>query len=261
MTDAQPFDEALREDAGPRSGVLERVTLIMDCLGEAPGHLVLEDVAAITGLARSTTFRLLRQLADLGWVSHDAGGYVLGPRLAYRGVLSDFDGLREAASPVLGELAAATGFTAHLGIMHRGFVDYVDRTGVGARSSVPTRIGTRIYAPESTSGMAMLAWLDREEVDSVIELAGVNRPGGRDELHRELAAVRRRGGLACRDGSRHASGVSSVGAAIMGPGGPVGAVSVAHRGAIPEQVTGPLVLQAAAAIGAGLGNGAAGGPR
>ena len=261
MTDAQPFDDAQREGPVPRSGVLERVTLIMDCLGEAPGHLVLEEVAAITGLARSTTFRLLRQLADLGWVSQDAGGYVLGPRLAYRGVLSDFDGLREAASPVLGELAAATGYTAHLGIMHRGFVDYVDRTGVGAQSSVPTRIGTRIFAPESTAGMAMLSWLEPGEVDAVIDLAGVNRPGNRDELHRELAAVRRRGGLACRDGSRHASGVSSVGAAIMGPGGPVGAVSVAHRGAIPEQVTGPLVLHAAAAISAGLSSGTVDRPR
>lgn len=261
MTHAQPFDDSLREGAGPRSGVLERVTLIMDCPGEAPGHLVLEDVAAIAGLARSTTFRLLRQLADLGWVSHDAGGYVLGPRWAYRGVLSDFDGLREAASPVLGELVAATGFTAHLGIMHRGFVDYVDRTGVGAQSSVPTRIGTRIFVPESTAGMAMLSWLEPGEVDAVIDLTGVNRPGGRDELHRELSAVRRRGGLACRDGSRHASGVSSVGSAIMGPGGPVGAVSVAHRGTISEQVTGPLVLHAAAAIGAGLRIGTVDRPR
>lgn len=261
MTDAQQFGDALRDGAGPRSGVLERVTLIMDCLGEAPGHLVLEDVAAITGLARSTTFRLLRKLSDLGWVSHDVEGYVLGPRLAYRGVLSDFDGLRAAASPVLAELAAATGFVAHLGIMHRGFVDYVDRTGTGAQSSVPTRIGTRIFAPESTSGMAILAWMDPEEVDAAIEHAGVNRTGSREELHRELAAVRRRGGLACRDGSRHASGVSSVGAAIIGPGGPVGAVSVAHRGAIPEQVTGPLVLRAAEAIGAGLGNGTGNGTR
>lgn len=252
MTEAQPFVDAPDEGAGPRSGVLERVTLIMDCLGEAPGHLVLEDVAATTGLARSTAFRLLRQLADLGWVSYDDGGYVLGPRLAYRGVLSDFDGLRAAASPVLAELATATGFTAHLGIMHRGFVDYVDRIAVGAQSSVPTRIGTRIFAPESTSGMAMLSWLEPEEVDAIIELAGVNRTAGRDELHRDLAAVRRRGGLACRDGSGQASGVSSVGAAVIGPGGPVAAVSVAHRGPIAVPVTGPLVLRAAEAIGAGL---------
>lgn len=240
--------DAQREDAEPRSGVLERVTLIMDCLGEAPGHLMLEDVAGITGLPRSTTFRLLRQLANLGWVGHEAEGYVLGPRLSYRGVLSAFDGLRAAASPVLSELAVRTGYVAHLGIMNGGFVDYVDRVGAGAESSVPTRIGTRIFAPESTSGMAILSWLEPEEVDAIIEQTGVQRQGGLDTLHRDLRTVRRRGGLAYRYGSRLASGISSVGAAIICPEGPVGAVSVAHRGAIPVLDTGPLVLHAAAAI-------------
>ncbi|MCC9196834.1 helix-turn-helix domain-containing protein [Arthrobacter sp. zg-Y820] len=250
-----------QEDAGPRSGVLERVTLIMDCLGEAPGHLMLEDVAGITGLPRSTTFRLLRQLADLGWVGHEAEGYVLGPRLAYRGVLADFDGLRAAASPVLSELAGKTGCVAHLGIMHGGFVDYVDRIGAGAESSVPTRIGTRIFAPESTSGMAMLSWLAPQEVDAVIDHAGANRSGGRDVLHRDLGIVRRRGGVAYRDGSGGASGVSSVGAAILGPEGPVGAVSVARRGSIPLQSVGPLVRRAADAITAALHDSTAGSER
>lgn len=78
-----PDDAAAAAPAenGPRSGLLERATLIMDCLGEAPGHLALEEIAGITGLPRSTTFRLLGQLAALGWVRHDAEGYVLGPRL------------------------------------------------------------------------------------------------------------------------------------------------------------------------------------
>lgn len=239
-------------DAAPRSGVLERVTLIMDCLGEAPGQLLLEDVAEITGLPRSTAFRLLRQLSGLGWVQHDTTGYLLGPRLARRGLASDFESLRAAACPALNDLASRTGMVAHLGVMQGGFVDYVDKIGAGAAASVPTQIGTRIFAPESTCGMAILSWLQPEEVDAIIEHSGVHRAGGRDTLHRELGEIRRRKGVAYRDGSGRASGVSSVGAAIVGADGPIGAISVARRGSVPMRTTGPLVLRAAESIAAAL---------
>ncbi len=251
MTQMVPAAED-RVGGAPRSGVLERVTLIMDCLGEAPGLLLLEDVAAITGLPRSTTFRLLRQLSDLGWAQHHAGGYVLGPRLARRGSSADFEGLRAAAGPVLNELASQTGLVAHLAVMQGGFVDYVDKIGAGAAASVPSQIGTRIFAPEATCGMAMLSWLDPEEVDQIIEHSGVRREGGMQALHRELGAVRRRQGIAYRDGSSRPSGVSSVGAAILGPAGPVGAISVARRGSVSVQTVGPLVLRAAESIAAVL---------
>lgn len=244
--------DAQQEAEGPRSGLLERATLITDCLGEAPGHLVLEDVAGITGLPRSTTFRLLRQLVGLGWVRHDAEGYVLGPRLAARGPSSDFEGLSAAAYPALNDLAAQTGMIAHLGIMRGGFVDYVDIIGTDATSRVPTRIGTRIHAPEATCGMAMLSWLEAEEVDAIIDSAGVNRTSGRDALHRELGVIRRRHGVAYRDGSARASGVSSVGAAILGPEGPVGAISVAGHGSVPFRSLAPLVRRAAEAVSAAL---------
>lgn len=233
-----------------RTGVLERVTLIMDCLGEAPGYLLLEDVAGITGLPRSTAFRLLSQLTDLAWVRHDAQGYVLGPRLSYRGLSADFEGLRAAARTELMDLAAATGMVAHLGVMRGGFIDYVDRTGAEGQAGVRTRIGTRIYAPESTSGMAILAWLDAAQVDAVIAGAGVERTSGRSALNRELSAVRRRQGIAFQDGRTRPSGVSSVGAAVLGDEGPVGAISLARRGNIPLQSVSPLLLRAADSIAA-----------
>lgn len=255
MTTMTPRWSVLPEGAltgtAPRSGVLERVTLIIDCLGEAPGQLTLEDVAAATGLPRSTAFRLLGQLCGLGWVRHDAEGYVLGPRLAYRSSTA-FETLRAAASPVLNDLASKTGLVAHLGVMQDGFVDYVDRIGIGAEPAVPSRIGTRIFAPEAASGLAILSRLEPEEVDAIIEHSGVKRSGGNDVLHRELGDIRRRQGVAYRDGSSRPSGVSSVGAAIMGPAGPVGAISVACRGSMSVQAVGPLVVSAAEAIAASL---------
>lgn len=243
--------------AAPRSGVLERVTLIIDCLGEAPGHLTLEDVAAATGLPRSTAFRLLGQLCALGWVRQHAEGYVLGPRLAYR-TGTACESLRAAASPVLNDLASKTGLVAHLGVMQDGFVDYVDRIGVGPEPAVPSRIGTRIFAPEAAIGLAILSRLEPEEVDAIIEHSGVKRPGGHDLLHRELGVIRRRQGVAYFDGSSRPSGVSSIGAAIMGSAGPVGAISVARRGSVSLQAVGPLVVSAAGAVAASLRTGASG---
>lgn len=238
--------------ATPRSGVLERVTLIMDCLAEAPGRLMLEEVAEITALPRSTVFRLLRQLSGLGWVQHDNDGYSQGPRLARGGVSTDFESLRSAACPVLNDLASLTGSVAHLGVMQGGFVDYVDKIGAGAAASVPSQVGTRIFAPEATCGMAMLAWIEPEEVEAVIRHSGVHRVEGMETLHQELGQIRRRNGIAFRDGSGRASGVSSVAVAIMGPAGPIAAVSVARRGSLPALAVGPLVVRAAESISAAL---------
>jgi len=58
-----------------RSGVVERVTLVMDVFGPHRRSAWLEEVADHTGLPRSTAFRLLRQLVELGWLER-------GPRVS-----------------------------------------------------------------------------------------------------------------------------------------------------------------------------------
>ena len=235
------------ETPAHRAGVLERVTLILDALGEAPGRLLLEDVTQVTGLPRSTTFRMLRKLTDLGWVDHATHGYSAGPRLTQHAPSSDQDEIRAAACSSLNGLASATGAVAHLGVMRSGFVQYVDKIGAGATPSVPSQIGVRILATEAVAGLAILAAMTPEDVDRTLRDTHLGPGRAGPSLHRELAAIRRHHGVAHWDGAERTSGISSVAAPVCGPYGPVAALSVAKRGQLRLNDIGPLVIRAARA--------------
>jgi DNA-binding IclR family transcriptional regulator len=231
-----------REDR--RLGVLERVTLIMDAFADAPGRLVLEDITRITGLPRSTVFRMLRQLVELGWVERLGREYAPGHRITRHSTDTDSEAIRVAASQALSELHAATCAVVHLSVLAGQVVHYLDKVGGTVTATVPSRVGARILAPDSVSGRAILSWLDPEVVDALFP----DLPAERSlDLHRELATIRRRGGVAWSDGMNRRSRISSLAVAVLGQDGPIAAISVARRGALrPGQVS-PLVVAAARA--------------
>lgn len=235
------------ETPAHRAGVLERVTLILDALGEAPGRLLLEDVTQVTGLPRSTTFRMLSKLTELGWVDHATYGYSAGPRLTQHAPSSDQDEIRAAACSSLNGLASATGAVAHLGVMRNGFVQYVDKIGAGATASVPSQIGVRILATEAVAGLAILAAMSPEDVDRTMGGARPASKGADVTLHHQLATIRRLHGVAHWNGADRTSGISSVAAPVCGPYGPVAALSVARRGPLRLNDIAPLVIRAARA--------------
>lgn len=229
-----------------RLGVVERVTQILDAFTDAPGRLLLEDVTRITGLPRSTAFRILGQLIDQGWIEHDAPGYRLGPRastLAARAC--DYEDIRAAASVALNELHLATGAVVHLSVLEGGIVHYLDKVGPVASSSVPSRVGARILASDTVSGRALLAQLSPERADTALEAA--RRGGSLDvaALHRELAAIRQRRGVAFSAGESRRSGISSIAVPVLGPRGAVAAISLATKGRIVPNSAAPLLLRAA----------------
>ncbi len=228
-----------------RAGVVQRVTQIVDALGEAPGRLLLEDVTQITGMPRSTVFRILRQLAELGWVDDTELGYSIGPRLRPDASTNEHEAIRSAASSALNQLASATGAVAHLAVLRSGFVVYLDKIGAGAAPTVPSQVGARILATEAAAGLAILASMSPEDVDSVLGQTGIASERWDESLHRDLFRIRQHHGIAQWAGANRNSGISSIAAPIMGPKGPVGALSVARRGALPMSSVAPLVTEAA----------------
>lgn len=231
------------EERPSRLGVVERVTQILDAFSDAPGRLLLEDISRITGLPRSTAFRILGQLVDLHWVEHDAKGYSLGPRmLAMAGHTRDSEDIRAAASVPLNDLHVSTRAVVHLSVLDGGIVHYLDKVGGPASASVPSRVGARILAAETVSGRALLATMEPEKVDLLVR--SVRASTDLEALHLQLAEVRRRQGIAVSPAMGRASGISSIGAAVPGPRGAVAAISVAAKGELPVDKLGPLLLAA-----------------
>lgn len=239
-----------------RSGVIERVTLVMEVFGPHRQSARLEEIAERSGLPRSTAFRILRQLVNLGWLEHGADGFRLGKRLRkMHGCTLDYTDIRAAASPVLTELNLKTAAVCHLAVPDGSFVHYLDKIGGAAAHSVPSRVGARLGADETVSGLAILAQLTPEDVDQryADDRRKTTRDGMRIEhLHMRLERVRRRRGIAFSDASRCGMGISSIAAPVLGPDGAVAAISLAAYQSTWIETLGPVVAAAAKATSARL---------
>lgn len=236
--------------------MVERMTLILDLFTERQTWLTLEEIARTTGLPRSTAHRILDQLVRLDWLEHASVGYGLGRRsLVLGGGSAEHADLRSAASPYLHDLLLRTGAVIHLGVLEGARVTYLDKLGGRFATTVPSRVGGSAPAHCTGLGKAMLAWLEPEHVDALVgEELRPRTPStisGLDELHVELARIRARSGLALERGECFPD-IACVAAAVRGPRGPVGAISiVAAAGTALERVA-PLVLDATRRIAGDL---------
>lgn len=96
--------------------VLEKASELIDCLGQAGEPVALAYVRSALGMPKSSTHRLLGELAGLGIVRRtEDGRYSLGPRLLYWGeaAAETFD-LRAVAEPVMRRLRDEVGESVHL---------------------------------------------------------------------------------------------------------------------------------------------------
>ncbi|MEU1516944.1 IclR family transcriptional regulator [Streptomyces sp. NPDC005811] len=232
--------------------MMERVTLIIDLFERPQTHLTLDEIVRRTRLPRSTTHRILDQLVRLNWLGHAAAGYMLGARaLGLGGREIDHSALRAAAAPHLLRLALQSKMVVHLAVLDGPEIYCLDKVGGSAAEDIPSRVGGRELAHCTSLGKAMLAWLSPEEIDvrygQVLERRTRHSIGRVDLLHRELAAVRRRNGLAF-DRDECFVGLGCVGLALRGPDGPVAAVSVVGDSRSPLERAAPLVVGAVRAV-------------
>jgi DNA-binding IclR family transcriptional regulator len=236
--------------AGAPPSMIERMTLIMEAFGDRSARLRLDEIAACTGLPRSTSHRILEQLVRLGWLRHTQDGYALGQRaLQLGGPVSDHGEIRAAAVPLLEELHARTGKIVHLGILDFADVVYLDRIGGPAAPALPSRVGGRAPAHAVSLGKAMLAWLPPEEADTLFD-GGMkarthNTITNLEVMHQELRRIRARHGLAF-ERDEYVLGISCVGAAVRGPEGVVAGISLCgESNTDPLERYAPLVLDVA----------------
>jgi IclR family transcriptional regulator, KDG regulon repressor len=96
--------------------VLEKASELIDCLGQAGEPVTLAHVRSALSMPKSSTHRMLSELAGLGIVRRTADGrYSLGPRLLYWGeaAAETFD-LRAMAEPTMRKLRDEVGESVHL---------------------------------------------------------------------------------------------------------------------------------------------------
>jgi DNA-binding IclR family transcriptional regulator len=235
--------------------MVARVALIINSFDRAGKQLRLDEVVTRTGLPRSSAHRILAQLHTTGLLTHGPDGYRLAAASAPIAV--DHSELRGVASPVLKRLRADTALVVHLGVLLGSDVVYLDKVGGISGVVVPTRVAGRTPAHASALGKAMLARLPAEDVDAILgdPLRKCTPATIADlpTLHRELAQIRSRHGLAYDD-QELAVGLSSIAAPIHLADGELAGLSL--TGAMPAhwlQRMAPFLTRAARGISEHVG--------
>jgi DNA-binding IclR family transcriptional regulator len=245
------------ENNSSQASMVQRMTAIMDTFDSRLRRRSLQDVSMLSGLPRSTAHRILEQLVELGWVDRTAAGYGLGWRAHhFSGRVSEEALLREAAAPFVHELAVCTNLVVHLAVLDGPFVRYLDKVGGPAAASVPSRVGGFLPAHLTAVGKAMLAFVEPEALDVVLDSYDLHGRLERIDLpamYRELSAIRMKGGLNIEHNGAFAA-VACVGAPIFGSDGRVaGGLSLCDcSNGNSLQRFGPLLLARAKRVSARL---------
>jgi len=214
---------------------LERAVAILRVLADDHRQGVrLTDVAARTGLSKSTAHRILVALVRLGLAEQDAGSGHFFPGLALLGLgaaAANRHDLTELAAPYLQRLADRTGETVYLSMRCGNDIVCIDRVeGPFPIKILTWKAGDRRPLGVNASGLALLALLPDAEAARIVEAnaAQVESYTGHDRAGvLELIERTRRNGYAFNEGFS-ARGMAAVAVAIRGQRGePLVALSVA----------------------------------
>jgi DNA-binding IclR family transcriptional regulator len=194
---------------------------VLQALAGQSGPVQAASLARDLGLPRSTTYHLLNELIDAGFVVHlpEERRYGLGVSAFEIGTAYlRQEPLARLARPVLGRLVDQVGHSAHLAVLHGREVLYVVEERAPGRMSLVTDVGVRLPAQLTASGRAVLAGLPPAQVRALfpdptafVDRHGVG-PGSLSALQRLLVDVRRRG-HASEEGEV-TPGLASVAAAV-----------------------------------------------
>jgi DNA-binding IclR family transcriptional regulator len=200
--------------------VISKVVSLLDAFGPANPELSLADLARISGLPVSTTYRLASELVEWGGLERaEPAGYRIGMRLWELGTLAPRGGtLRDVALPFMQDLYEATHENVHLAVRDGLEALYVDT--ISGHESVPTRSrrGGRLPLHATGVGKVLLAHAPPDVLSELLA-RGMRRytpytvvaPG---HLRRTLADVRRTGIAYARE--EMTLGSLSVAAAVHG---------------------------------------------
>lgn len=209
---------------------IERVSLILDILGNSPHGISVGELSEKTGFPKGTTHRLLSSSAFFDLVRQDltTKKYHLGFKLVELGnrLLGQLD-FRTEARPYLKILAERTKETVHMVILDRNEGLYVDKVDAAEHASglrMVSTLGSRIPTHCSAVGKVLLASLSEGKLISLVQEKGLPRRTENtitdfEKLKEHLQLVREQG--YAFDDEENEKGIQCVGAPLIDQRGKV----------------------------------------
>jgi IclR family acetate operon transcriptional repressor len=206
--------------------VVDRSLNLLELLRDSQDPLSLDEISRYLGVAKSSSFRLLRTLERRGYVERVDHGrrYRLGPEcMTYAGRLSG-RALAELARPHMRRLRDRFAETVNLGVLWQDEVLYLEMLESPQQFRMAAAVGSRSPVHATALGKAIVAYVPPEELEAVLKQRGLPALTPRTitslpVLRRELARTRARG--YAEDRGETEPGASCIGAPIFGPDGQV----------------------------------------
>lgn len=224
---------------------------VMELFTPENPRITLSDISQQLGIPKSTAHNLLNTLVSEGYIEKtDNNQYALGTAvIALTQKVRVNVEVRDRAAPLLRELADLCDESVYLTIRDGDYALYIYAIESSQRLLARTAIGDRANLHCTSVGKAILAYLPDEQVDAVIERAGLPRFTKRtitspEHLKTELDQTRKRGYSV--DNGEHEDYVYCIGAPIFDVQGNVfGSCSVSG---IDPQIVGERVQKISEAV-------------
>lgn len=208
------------------SSVLERAFAILDAFDHSRRTISVSTIMHRTGFPKSTTYRLLGSLIELGAVERHPRGYRLGYRVLTLGVSAAERSIRDLALPHLTALHHRWEATVHMAVPDGQMVVFVEKLCGPASIATPVDVGCRLPARSTAVGQVLLAHsrgpecaIRREAKPSVTA-----HPRGLRQLDIHSSEV-------AYDHGHLSSGLSCLAAPIVVNASAVAAISIAYASA------------------------------
>ncbi|MDP4108598.1 MAG: IclR family transcriptional regulator [Bacillota bacterium] len=181
--------------------MLNRAFSIIECLSEQNEGMGITEVSKQVGLHKSTVFRILNALRELGYVKKNEENEKYGLSMKFLQLssmmLNDMD-IKVKLYPYLKRLALFTHQTAHLCIMKNKNAVYLDKVEAYSGTRMFSSIGSSVPLHSTAIGKVLVAWLPREIMEPILvnmrfEPRCVNTILTRGEYIKELEITRNRG--------------------------------------------------------------------
>lgn len=210
--------------------IIGRVSIIFDCFSHLDSTLTISELARRTGLAKSTTSRLVSELTTFGFLESHGSAITLGLRffeLGQKAVRPHT--LRRLTYAHMEGLRRTTGHTVHLAVLDAGQVVYIEILPSRSSPAMPSRVGGRLPAHATAVGKAILAFSDpsvtEEHIARGLKAVGPHTITEPDALRAALWRIRSTGFATEREES--GAGVACVAAPILvHDGEPIAGISV-----------------------------------
>ena len=158
-------DTASRPDDKEFMATLAKGLAVLGCFGRQRPAMTLSEAALAANVSRATARRILRTLAELGYVEQRGRQFSLSPNILQLGFayLATQNWI-ERAVPLMKELSERVGESCSAAILQGTEVVYVARVPTRRIMSVGISVGSRLPAFHTAVGRAQLGFLDPSEI-------------------------------------------------------------------------------------------------